>query len=133
MTIETVINNLGEQLTSKYNVKEIFGDNVALLHSTNFGDLPVWMVLSESSITFKTKLTDVNPETEALATKSLMYAMASNDFPQSSFGIEENDGVEEYVILGVLSNDSKPEVIIQEVDILSANAIDVMETFFQQI
>ena len=129
MTTQNVLEklHLNEDFADRYTVKPMGG--AALLQANDYGDLPIWLVADENTATFKSTLIAVDEIEDVDGfNQFLLRAMASNELPLSSFGIEtDENGVEVYVIIGTLSSDSKPEVLLTEVNALAANAIEMLD------
>lgn len=126
MTAQTILAKLQstEEFSERFNFEVL--DGVVLFTANDYGDLPIWMTADESTTTFKSTLIMVDDvEDTDQFNQFLLRSMASAEVALSSFGIEETDEGDAYVIIGTLSTDSKPEVILTEMNTLAVNAIDL--------
>lgn len=130
MTTQHVLEKLAlnEEFTERYDVNEF--DGAALLTAKDYGDLPIWLVADAETTTFKSTLVAASEVGDSAEFNSfLLRAMASAEVALSSFGIEtDENGEDVYVIIGTLSSDSKPEVMLTEVNTLASNAIEMLTT-----
>lgn len=130
MTNQMVLEKLqtNEDFADRYDV--IAQDGVlSRLVAKDYGDLPISVTSDAVKTRFTSPLIKVSDVEDAAALNyKFLRVNGSGQVALSNFGIEQYGDDEYYVIVGELSTDSKPEVMLLEVNILAANAIDVLES-----
>ena len=129
MSVEKIIEKLNtvEGFSDRYDVKIV--GSAAVFIAKDYGDLEVWMTSDSSTTTFKSHLIAVDDISDCNEfNAAILQMMGESKVALSSFGIESTENGSFYVIIGTLSTDSKPNVIMTEINMLTSNAIEMLDS-----
>ncbi|MFD3306123.1 DUF2170 family protein [Alteromonas macleodii] len=129
MSIDKIWNNetLSELFSNEgLQVQEVEG--ALLVTLPHMADLDVTVVASEDKILMQSNvqpLSTIDDEDKMNA----LFMRNNHHMPLSHVGISKFEGAEWYCVSGELSSISKAEVVMQEINVLSANAHELAEVF----